>query len=107
MTDENIELQRLIGEKISITKQITELKAKEDSIKAEIKMNMKALQLERFEDESKNLVTLSSQTRKTVDKKLGFEKFGEAFGEIIKESTFDVLRVTSQESREKAKAFKE
>ena len=101
-----MEIDELIKQKIELSKEISALEKKEESIKAEIKLYMKTTNQNKYEDSSGNIVTLREQTRENLDKARIKELLGEIkFAEVIKKSSFDVLKVISAENREKNEVF--
>ena len=97
--------EELIKEHLEIKKQIDELTEKDNAVKAEIKLYMTQENLEKYEDSTGNLVSFKEQTRESLDKKKIRELIGDIhFKEVVKVSTFGVLKILSKESREKIQA---
>lgn len=101
-------IEELIQEHLEIKKRIDELNNRDEAIKAEIKLFLTEEGIDKFEDTSGNLVSYKEQSRESLDKDKVRSLIGDIqFKEVVKVSTFGVLKILSKESREKIqKSFK-
>lgn len=97
-------VNELIRKSLELKKEEEKIKNEIESLKAEIKLYLKESNTDRYEDNSGNLVTLSSQIRESLDKEKVKALIGELrFKEVIKTSEYDVLRITTKEQRDRLK----
>ncbi len=86
-----------------LTEQIKKLKEEDDEIKKDIKLFMRTNGEEKYEGDN-GIISYKENTRNTLDKKKVQEFITEEqFNECMKTSTFDVLKIISNESLDKMK----
>jgi len=92
----------LIEDFFNLKKTIAELTEKFEDVKDKIKFEMVSNKLDRYLDVNGNMVTYKDQTRKSLNKKLVEQKLApEVFEQCFKTTTFNVLKVISNEELER------
>jgi len=104
--EHKLTVHEFIAEYLDLKKEIDMLTAKKDNIKSQIIILFKELGLKNYIDDDGNCADYNTQTRESLDKKRVKELLGEIqFKEVLKSTTFDMLRVTSKVSKEKIDAM--
>jgi len=99
------QINKLMIEFFNIQKEIKDLEAKKDRIKAEVKLYMTNTESDRYIFNG-HLVSYKNQVRKSLDKELLLSYIDQStMNKCYKESSFMVLRILSKESLEKMKSF--
>jgi hypothetical protein len=98
------EINELIKKNFELKKEIDRLSEEHEATKAEIKLRLSEENLREYEDPFGNYVTYKEQTRESLDKNRIRELIGELqFKEVVRETTFETLRIVTKEQREENK----
>ena len=104
---DNEQIDHLMKEYFTIQEKIKDQTSKLECVKAELKLHMKQGSMERYNDTKGNLVSYSSQIRKSLNKELVREFITNDvdYNSCFKSTEFEVLRVLSKESLTNMKKF--
>lgn len=88
----NDKYEELVIQFLDLKKKIKELEEHQKIVKNELQLLMESEDLS-IVSTSKGIVTMVSRNSTSVDKKKGFEMFGERFKEILNERTSNFIMV--------------
>ena len=103
----NEDINKQIKEFLELKAQTDKIKERMDFIKANLVIDFEANNLDYYEDLAGNDISIKSQSRKSLNKKLVEERMApNVFDECFKETTFNVVSIRSKERREALMSFK-
>lgn len=99
-------LEEYIKQYLALNESLATLESAKDELKLKITIAMKTKNLDRFEDKSNNIVSISRTERETLDKDLVLKEVGmDKYKEFIKTTKVETMRIISANNRERMKEF--
>ena len=97
-------LEEYIKQYLALNESLATLESAKDELKLKITIAMKTKNLDRFEDKSNNIVSISRTDRETLDKDLVLKEVGmDKYKEFIKTTKVETMRLISANNRERIK----